>query len=633
VSALKEQLAAAQAQAAGKAPAIGFGGGPMAEVTVVGPTERALIDAYLTSANNLVSIVPRQTTEEFLAALSKPPMAGPNAAAQLASKQACLNSLLALSSLLQLPLMINNKDPQVAGDLAYLGRPLQMVKSASAPYFERAKNNIKECFHYPCQDVTSALLGLSTSSQIMADTTSGYLYSNMALSMCELAKDISEEVRASCAFLKRIRGSGQVWLRQRGPPQPVAGMSDHTRFLEIVAFMMVCLRSQHCVQGKAWPHFSADEMEKYKAIFAEKASTDLPWPKEKASSVDLKVIAETGVIECGTSGTCPIGGALGILDEADALVIRAKLPPAARLWVLALRARILCIGGFFEAAVPICEELATIALNDASTMQDPFSLYACYSNTFALQNLEKCGGAFAGLWRLLRAMAMVWPLAATLLGYVSKPSKSYAVCADASSCVGKVESAVLQGTLPEGPCGGQMPGAELSGANRGCPGGEAGESREPQVLAAEEVPEEAELRHKSPHQHASTTLLDSTGEEADDLDFLGWGEIDMSIDASGGEKVEPGIELRSEAPLMEGDNTSGSATTIEEGSGSASSMDPSQIEEARHRLSHTMEEYAPILSEAEESLINEAILGIADDDVDMESLLANIEMEIEVTNE
>ena len=49
------------------------------------------------------------------------------------------------------------------------------------------------------------------------------------------------------------------------------------------------------------------------------------------------------------------------------------------------------------------------------------------------------------------------------------------------------------------------------------------------------------------------------------------------------------------------------------------------------RLSHNehMKEYAPILNAKEEAMINEAIIGIADDDVDMDALLASIDVEVD----
>jgi hypothetical protein len=141
-------------------------------------------------------------------------------------------------------------------------------------------------------------------------------------------------------------------------------------------------------------------------------------------------------------------GAMLLLDEADSLQLAAGLPPAARLWVLAIRARIMTIAGHFEAAVPICEEIARVTVEDPTTMQDPFSLYACYSIAFNIQTLESTGEAFASLWKLLRSMANVWPLAATLLGYVEAPAKSYAVCSNGASCVGKVMQPSVLRTFP-----------------------------------------------------------------------------------------------------------------------------------------------------------------------------------------
>ena len=212
-------------------------------------------------------------------------------------------------------------------------------------------------------------------------------------------------------------------------------------------------------------------------------------------------------------------------------------------------------------------------------------------------------------------MAMVWPLAATLLTYVSKPSKNFAICNDGSSCVGKVESAVLQGTVPEGPCGEELKAKPAVAAVMDSVEG----------AEAETVAESSELPHKQPHKQ-----VDSTADEVD-MDILGWGEIDMSVDPVqfdiGSGDMELGIELNSERPAaMEPDNISGphsagSATTME--------SDPS----SRLPKPHTAHEYAPILSEAEESLINEAIMGIAEGDVDMDRLLADIAMEEEFTSE
>jgi hypothetical protein len=125
----------------------------------------------------------------------------------------------------------------------------------------------------PSQDTCSALLALSTCCQIMGvpctlkqsplsatdqyalqDTSSGYLYSNMALSMSEFVEDLSPELSTSCKFLKRIRQNPAARTFCHPPTERVPGQGDHARFMDIVGFMMMCMRSQHLQHiDQAWP--------------------------------------------------------------------------------------------------------------------------------------------------------------------------------------------------------------------------------------------------------------------------------------------------------------------------------------------------------------------------------------------
>jgi len=396
----------------------------------------------------------------------------------------------------------------------------------------------------------------------------------MALSMAELAKDMQPEVVVGCQFLKRIR-SGHNSIGKQHPPDVVPGMSKQARFLDIVGFMMTCLRSQHAPENQSWPQMSPDQVAKIQS-FTKYNDMIRDGTIEYKDVVDNMVKA--GEITCADGNVCPLSGAMAILDEAEALQHSAGLPQAAKLWVLALRARLLCIAKQFEAAGVICEEIAKIVVEDPEAMQDPFSLYACYSIAFALQNLENSGGAFVSLWQLLRSMAMIWPLAATLLDHVQAPAKAYAVCSSGESCVGKVEGSSLSGMPP-------ATSAECSKAMKR-------EEQEVQVIV-----EERELKHKEPHKNMGDTI---------DMDILSWGEvgdIDMSFQ---GEAVA----------------ASDSDTVLTSNDGSESSG--AQPTEAYH----DREEWAPLLTPEEEAHLGSAIKGIIDDDVDMDSLLAGIEVDI-----
>merc|ERR1712100_279274 len=179
----------------------------------------------------------------------------------------------------------------------------------------------------------------------------------------------------------------------------MGGQSQQSRFLEIVGFMMVCMRSQHsATEERAWPQLSPEQsanIEHFANATAEKIEAGTFDHKELIDNMTNAGKAEQE-IECNGK-RCPFAAAMALLDEAEGLQHSAGLPAAARLWVLAIRARLLCIGKQFEAAGPVCEEIARVAVDDPSAMQDPFSLYACYSVAFALQSLEQSGGAFVNL--------------------------------------------------------------------------------------------------------------------------------------------------------------------------------------------------------------------------------------------
>jgi len=151
-----------------------------------------LLHDFLINGNSLVIILPEQTPEEFIRRASHIPRG--TDAAGFAAKQAVLNAVLALSGLQQLPLLIPTTSSKEANreqcaKIASVGNAKQLAHKAAHPYFERAKDAMKECFALPNLNTTSALLALSQCCQIMDDTTSAYVYANMAFSMCDLAGD------------------------------------------------------------------------------------------------------------------------------------------------------------------------------------------------------------------------------------------------------------------------------------------------------------------------------------------------------------------------------------------------------------------------------------------------------------
>jgi len=480
--------------------------------------------------------------------------------------QAVLNAVLALSSLLQLPLKIRSEGPPdeengaalVPGMLQSIGNPRQLAYDASSPYFDRAKDALKECFALPSLDTTSALLALSECSQIMDDVTSAFLYSNMALSMCDLAgDDIPEEVASSCAFLKQIRSH----------PQPISeiGMTHNSqaRFLNIVGHIMAAARSQHCLKK--------------------------PWPKREMEE-DRK--------------TCPFGKVFKLLDEAEVLVRSASLPTAAKLWCLALRGRIMCIMGDYDGAAPIFEEVARTAVEDPHTMQDPFSLYAIYSITFSLQHLTSKGGSFKNLWQLLRAMAMVWPLAETLLRYVN---------------VGEVPMGVEQGNS-----------TSTDGASSACSGSSNPCFAEVEKSSLGGMPPEKNTRCSkvmeagvqpgvSPDAPSSNTMA-SSGES---------GIVSVAGDA-GTTLVYPAPELVLDEELPH-KAAHGSATSDEPNSPPSLAKSFSNELLLPFESVHGKEEYGvPLFTRAQEDMLDNLVQGIMEnDELDLDALIGEIDVDVD----
>jgi hypothetical protein len=87
------------------------------------------------------------------------------------------------------------------------------------------------------------------------------------------------------------------------------------------------------------------------------------------------------------------------------------------------------------------------------------------------------------------------------------------------------------------------------------------------------------------------------------LDLLNWDEIDMSLRFFPRE-----------------DASSGSENTLPSDHSASSGVAP--------ELVHTQEEWCPVFSEEEETMLNTAIQNIANDDVDMDALLASIDVDI-----
>jgi len=548
VADLKTQLAQAQAEKGSLLPA----GGQSIPSTAIGDKEYALIRDFLQHSNNLVPVVPQQTPEEFIARLSTPPSNAATAAAHYAAKQAVLNAVLALSSLLQLPLGLRRSPAGVANSTAVAVRknPRQLVFEATAPYFDIAKTALKECFSLPCLDTTSALLALSTCCQICDDATSGFLYSNMAANMCEMSPDIPNDMRASCTFIKTIRSTSTSGGCNLPNANPAAGGLE--RFLEIVGNIMVGVRTQHCPKQ--------------------------PWPK---------AAWEEAPVEKKSGGWCPFREAFALLEEAEEIQRRDHLPIAARLWVLALRGRIKSIQGDFEAAAPIFEDVATTAVNVPQTMQDPFSLYACYSIAFSLQHLEVKGGAFAELWKLMQDMASVWPLAETLLCYVTGPGEMsaekgvYSICkGSASSCVAKVEDASLKG-MPPPTCPILL-------------------EKQQQQQQQQQLP----LSESTAGGYQGTDLLDAElpSKRSRGVDPLG-GQLPVSDEVMMGDLDDVFVE---EPPAM--------AAGAHSGPSSSSSNTIPAGTVADFQPVHTKEEYGvPLFTPDEEVLLDEFIQGIFED--------------------
>jgi len=377
---LKQQLAVAQ-QAAHKT-VIHIAPSPSG-TTIIGQREAHLLQEFLSKGNALITVVPSQTAEEFVQRNTT--YQQDDSAFHIAAKQAVLNAVLALSGLQQLPLVItsqseNEEANRVAIEmLQRIGNPRQLVYKASHPYFERAKDALKECFSLPCLETTSALLALSQCSQILDDATSAYLYSNMALCTCDLAgHEIPEEIRISCQFLKQIRSLPQ--------PLPESFSSKpRTRFLAIMGRIMAVSRTSH--------------------------TTSL-WKLKQQVAADPAAGDFTEIFQQ--------------LNEAEVLCQSPDLPESALLWVVCLRGRFNHMHGFltedFDGRRMIADlhKVAQIAAQNVHTMQDPFSLYAVYSISLSLVQyaapLDVC--PISLLIKLLRAMGLVWPLADTLLRYV-----------------------------------------------------------------------------------------------------------------------------------------------------------------------------------------------------------------------
>jgi len=401
VADLKEQLHAAQTSPVPSFITIA----PSTVTTTIGPREVYLLHDFIINGNSLVIILPEQTPEEFIRRASHIPRG--TDAAGFAAKQAVLNAVLALSGLQQLPLLIPTTSSKEANreqcaKIASVGNAKQLAHKAAHPYFERAKDAMKECFALPNLNTTSALLALSQCCQIMDDTTSAYLYANMALSMCDLAGDaIPEEVRAACKFLKQIRSLPQANRKE----QAFVG-STKARFLEILGQAMAAART---------------------------SSVQLTHNSLPSSSTSAGTNKESHASSWSCNLFLPI---FEQLDEAELLCETAALPSSALLWVLCLRGRFWLMSKDFTPRNPVqlaslislLTKVSEIMSSAPRSMQDPMSLYALYSVSLALlENMslegktwEDCreGCPITSLIRIQRAMGLVWPLANTLLRYV-----------------------------------------------------------------------------------------------------------------------------------------------------------------------------------------------------------------------
>jgi len=400
VADLKEQLHAAQTSPVPSFITIA----PSTVTTTIGPREVYLLHDFLINGNSLVIILPEQTPEEFIRRASHIPRG--TDAAGFAAKQAVLNAVLALSGLQQLPLLIptttsgKEANREQCAKLASVGNAKQFAHKAAHPYFERAKDAMKECFALPNLNTTSALLALSQCCQIMDDTTSAYVYANMAFSMCDLAGDaIPEEVRAACKFLKQIRSLPQANRKE----QAFVG-STKARFLEILGQAMAAART---------------------------SSVELTHNSRPSSSTSAGTNKESHAL----SWSCDLG--LPIfeqLDEAELLCETVALPSSALLWVLCLRGRFWMMKKDFTphsnpvqlaSLMALLTKVREITSSAPRSMQDPMSLYALYSLSLALlsrkpdhrEHLSE-GCAITSLIRIQRAMGLVWPLANTLLRFV-----------------------------------------------------------------------------------------------------------------------------------------------------------------------------------------------------------------------
>ena len=131
----------------------------------------------------------------------------------------------------------------------------------------------------------------------LQDTTAGYLYSNMALSMCELVGDMSPDVAVSCKFLKQIRQNPQAKGLCNPPRQATPGQSAHDRYMEIVGFMMMCMRSQHLQhKEQAWPQQISQVIQHVLCVISWMVCP--PWFLLSKSMMKLCCAQKSGISTC-----------------------------------------------------------------------------------------------------------------------------------------------------------------------------------------------------------------------------------------------------------------------------------------------------------------------------------------------
>lgn len=199
--------------------------------TFIGEREMQLLKKLLTNSL-LVPCVPAQTTAQFVKHIST------DCSGQLAvAQQACLNAVLALSALRELV----EQPHEGAGSVT------QRAAEACAPYFEAAKEQLKECFSLPCLDTICALLALSSCCQILNNVTSAFMYANIASSMCPMASDVPRSTINTCEFLTKIRS-----IYTGALPAASKEQDGHERFLQITAHIMQCFRAWHGNRDKWW---------------------------------------------------------------------------------------------------------------------------------------------------------------------------------------------------------------------------------------------------------------------------------------------------------------------------------------------------------------------------------------------